>query len=327
MTTHTTTALLASEPPLDTHSGVPRIHARTPAQALAGAVRWSPVKSLFWFAMAGAVLIFGWQTLSWGSFFVFLLSTAIVLCFGHSLGTHRRLVHNSYACPLWLEYLFVWLGTLVGMAGPLTMLRTHDTRDWAQRQPHCHDYFAHRSSFWRDGWWQMHCGLQLDEPPQFTPESRVANSRFYAWLERTWLAQQLIPAVPLYLWGGWDFIVWGVCARVAVCNTGHWLIGHFAHRDSPHSHRHWHVSDAGVQGYNVHLSGLLRPLTALLTFGECWHNNHHAFPGSARLGLQRDELDPGWWVLRLLQACGWAKQIKLPSNLPERESLHAIHPS
>jgi len=64
---------------------------------------------------------------------------------------HRRLIHRSYDCPLWLERLFVYLGTLVGMAGPYGMIRQHDIRDWAQRKPRCHPYLAHRSGLLRDG--------------------------------------------------------------------------------------------------------------------------------------------------------------------------------
>jgi sn-1 stearoyl-lipid 9-desaturase len=307
---------------LDTHSSVPRIQAHSPSQALAGVVRWSPVKSLWWFSMVGVVCIWGWETLNWASLSVFMLTTGITLCLGHSLGMHRRFIHNSYQCPLWLEYFFVWLGTLVGMAGPLGMMRTHDTRDWAQRQPRCHDYFAHRQSFWIDGWWQIHCELRLDHPPHFQPEPRVINSRFYRFIEATWMAQQVIPAIFLYALGGWAFVIWGVCARVTVCVTGHWLIGHFAHR---HGQQHWIVSDAGVQGYNVHLNGWLKPLTALITMGECWHNNHHAFPGSARLGLHRDEWDPGWSVLQALYSCGLVRQFKQPQNLPARTGLRDAH--
>ena len=75
--------------------------------------------------------------------------------------------------------------------------------------------------------------------------------------------------------------------RVAASVTGHWLVGYFAHNRGPRS---WHLEGAGVQGYNV-------PYCGLITMGEAWHNNHHAFPGSARLGLREGEIDPGWWVL------------------------------
>ena len=46
---------------------------------------------------------------------LFLVSTGVSVCLGHSLGMHRRLIHRAYDCPLWLERLFVYLGTLVGM--------------------------------------------------------------------------------------------------------------------------------------------------------------------------------------------------------------------
>ena len=68
------------------------------------------------------------------SVLVFLASSAVTLCGGHSLGMHRKLIHDSYQCPKWLEYSLVYLGTLVGLAGPYGMVHTHDMRDWAQRQ-------------------------------------------------------------------------------------------------------------------------------------------------------------------------------------------------
>lgn len=109
----------------------------------------------------------------------------------------------------------VYLGVLVGMAGPTAMIRTHDMRDWAQRQRECHDYFGHRAGFWRDGWHQLHCELRLDHPPVFRLEPRIAADPFYAWLERHWMAQQLPWAVLFYEVGGLPWLVWGVCVRVA----------------------------------------------------------------------------------------------------------------
>jgi stearoyl-CoA desaturase (delta-9 desaturase) len=120
---------------------------------------------------------------------------------------HRRLIHGSFDCPLWLEYLCVYLGTLVGMAGPIGMTRQHDFRDWAQRQPACHDYFCHRRPFWHDAWWQLHCELALERPPRFEPEPRLATDRFYAWLERHWMAQQIPWGMLFFAVGGWSFLV------------------------------------------------------------------------------------------------------------------------
>ena len=282
--------------------------------AVSGQVRWSAAKSVWISAMTLGALTGGPLYFTWGALLLFLVTTAVTVCLGHSLGMHRRLIHRSYDCPLWLERVFVYLGTLVGMAGPYGMIRSHDIRDWAQRKSACHAYLAHRSSMLRDGYWQLHCELVLDHPPQLSIERRVADDRFYQIIDRTWMWQQLPWAVLFYAIGGMPWLVWGICARVAVSVTGHWLIGYFAHNQG---HRSWHVEGAGVQGYNVRYAGLI-------TMGEAWHNNHHAFPASARLGVNPGESDPGWWVLCALRRAGLVWEAKTPDDLPRRNSILRI---
>jgi fatty-acid desaturase len=131
------------------------------------------------------------------------------------------------------------------------------------------------------------------------------------------MAQQLPFALLCYAAGGWGFVWWGVCARVTAGVFGHWMIGYFAHN---HGMMMREVRGAAVQGRNVRF-------TSLLTMGECWHNNHHAFPGSARLGLAPDEWDPGWWVLLGLRRLGLVWAIRLPVDLPNRPELVTISPS
>ena len=82
---------------------------------------------------------------------------------------------------------------------------------------------------------------------------------------------------------------------------GHSLVGWFAHNQGQHFRGHFVVEHAGVQGQDVAGPG---GVFGLITFGECWHNNHHAFPESARYGLLRGQLDPGWWVLVALRKLG-----------------------
>src|SRR6187402_853448 len=91
----------------------PRMRDGEGADAVGGEVRWSPVKSLWWFAMAAGGLIGAPLTFSWSALALFLATTAITICLGHSLGMHRRLIHRSFDCPLWLEYVLVYCGTLV----------------------------------------------------------------------------------------------------------------------------------------------------------------------------------------------------------------------
>jgi hypothetical protein len=111
-----------------------------------GHVRYAPIKSAWFLGMLAGALIGGSLTFSFSAFFLFFVSTAVVLLLGHSLGSHRKLVHNSYQCPKWLEYALVYCGVQVGLAGPIGLLRQHELRDFAQRLPQCHDYLRHGSA-------------------------------------------------------------------------------------------------------------------------------------------------------------------------------------
>jgi len=294
--------------------GSERIFADISSDPVAGQVRWAPAKSLWIGSMTAAALILGPLFFSLSAFALFLGTCAVTLCAGHSVGMHRRLIHNSFECPLWVEHACVYLGVLVGMTGPTGMIRLHDMRDWAQRQPDCHSYFAHRAPVLRDGWHQLHCELVLERPPLFQVEARVAKDRFYRFLDRTWMAQQAPWAILFFSIGGMPWLVWGVCARVAVCVIGHWLVGHFAHREGSQT---WVVEGACVQGYDVRVAGLI-------SMGESWHNNHHAYPGSAKLGLEPGQVDLGWAMLRAMQRVGLAWNIVLPEHLPHRRALRRV---
>lgn len=283
------------------------------ADPVRGRVRWDPVHSLWNGAMLGTALLFGPLTFSIPAFAIFLVTTGAGLLLGHSVGFHRRLIHGSFQCPLWLERVLVWFGTSVGMSGPFWMIRTHDLRDWAQRQPACHDYLAHRRPMLVDAWWQIHCRLALNHPPRFDL-GRIGRDPFYRFLERTWMLQQAPIAIALFAIGGWGFVVWGVCARVAVSVTGHWFIGHLAHRRGPQT---WLVDGAGVQAHDV-------PWAAIPTMGEAWHNNHHAFPGSARIGLYRGQADWGFLLIRLFEALGLAWAVQTPETLRQTRRLIAV---
>ncbi len=281
------------------------------AEVCAGLVRYSPAKSLWLAAMWGGAVYGALAYPQLPAMALFAAATAFVLLFGHSLGSHRKLIHNSFACPKWLEYLLVWIGVQVGLAGPIGLLHQHELRDYAQRQSDCHPYLRHGAGFWRDAWWQLHCDLKLDNPPAIHIEQRIGGDAFYRFLERTWMLQQLPLAVLFYLWGGWAFVYWGVCARIVAGVTGHWLIGYFAHN---HGDMSYEVDGAAVQGRNIRW-------TSLLTMGESWHNNHHAFPHSARLGLADGEWDPGWWALRTLEHFGLVRDLRLPDRIENKNGL------
>ena len=106
----------------------------------------------------------------------------------------------------------------------------------------------------------------------------------------------------------------GIPVRIAVCLTGHWLVGHVTHRRGPQG---WSVDGVAVQGYDL-------PKAALITFGEAWHGNHHAWPESARLGIEPGQHDPGWWVLMALQRTGLVWDAREPADLVARPGLRRV---
>jgi stearoyl-CoA desaturase (delta-9 desaturase) len=267
-----------------------------------GRVAWDPARSL-WFggiglgALAGAVPAF-----TPGAAALCAITSAVTLCAGHSVGIHRRLIHRAFAGPRWLERALVYLGVLVGLGGPVGLARMHNTRDIQQNRPRCHDYFAHRRWPLLDYFWNLHCRFEFEAPFDPRVDPGIARDPFYRFLERTWRWQQLPWALLFLAVGGWPWLVWGTFVRVAVGTTGHWLVGYVAHRSG---YRAFENRGAAVQGWNSLAFGAL-------SMGEGWHNNHHTFPASARLGMRWWELDPGWWLIAALRALGLARDVRLP---------------
>lgn len=265
-------------------------------------------------AMILATVIFAPLTFSLDSFLLFLFLTYFSLLIGHSAGMHRMMIHRTYDCHPIVEKLLVYIGVLVGMSGPFGVIKIHDLRDWAQRQPDCHAFFSHKTSYLNDLWWQLTSKFEFTRPPVFNIEAKFGSDKFYQWLELSWRYHQLVLAAVLYALGGWDFVVWGVFVRVSVSVVGHWTITYFCHNPGPGK---WRVKNAAVQASNI-------PGLGVITYGECWHNNHHAFPESARIGLETGQCDPAWRFIQLLSYLGLAKNIGEPRALGQRDDLHEI---
>ncbi|WP_375403147.1 acyl-CoA desaturase [uncultured Sphingomonas sp.] len=261
--------------------------------------------------MLVTTLVLAGPYFTWGAFTLFITVTYTSLLIGHSVGMHRLMIHRTFDCPKFLERALIYVGVLVGVSGPSGIIAVHDVRDWAQREPRCHDFFAHNKPLPMDLLWQLAFRFRFERPPTVDIEPHFANDPFYRFLDRTWRWHQLPLAALFYAFGGWPWVVWGVCARVIVSAAGHWTITHFCH--NPGDGR-WSVRNASVQASNLRGMGLL-------TYGECWHNNHHAFPESARIGLEPGQTDPAWRLIRLFECSGLVRNVGHPRARHEREDL------
>ncbi|WP_456735540.1 MULTISPECIES: acyl-CoA desaturase [unclassified Bradyrhizobium] len=263
--------------------------------------------------MTMAAIVLAPICFSWSAFTLFLAASAITLCAGHSVGMHRKLIHASFDCPLWLEHLFVYLGTLVGMAGPFGMIRLHDFRDWAQRQGACHDYSRHHAGFWRDAWWQLHCRLVLRHPPDFRLEPRLAGDRFYAFVERTWMLQQLPWALLFFAIGGMDWLVWAsACASASASPelAGRPLLPHQRRANLDHRWRRRPGLHCPPRRADQHGRELAQQPSCLSGLGE-----DGAVAGTGRSRLVADPA---------LEAVGLVWNVRTPHNLPERPGLRRL---
>lgn len=280
-----------------------------------GTIHFAPIKTI-WFLSHTCLTILAFSTsFNVECIAIAFITTVTTLCLGHSIGLHRLLIHRSFKCSKTLEYLLVHLGTLVGMQGPHKVIYMHEIRDWSQRHKSCHKYFIHQNPIWKDFIWQMLSNIRLQHPPKFTIEKEVQADPVYRFMQKTWMLQQLPIACILYLLGGIDFILWGISARVTISLLGHWIVGYFSHNTGL---RTYHLKNHAVQGYNI-------PAISLITMGESLHNNHHAYPNSAKLGITPGQLDPGWWVISTLEKIKLVWDIQLPKHAPTRPECIQIN--
>ena len=219
---------------------------------------------------------------------------------GICLGYHRLLTHRSLEVPKWLEYILAVSGALALQGGPIFWVAGH-------RQHHAHTedneldpYSAGRGFWWSHMVWLFYQREQFFDYQayrKYAPD--LDRQSFYRWLNRYYLLLQIPLGLLLYCLGGWSFVIYGIFVRAVLLWHSTWLINSATH----------------LRGYRTFKSAdNSRNLwwAAILTYGEGWHNNHHAHPKVAKAGWKWWEIDPTWWVIKLLQLLGLTKRVVLP---------------
>ena len=216
-----------------------------------------------------------------------------LLCLGHVVGLHRGVIHRAYRCSPITRWCLLLCATLTGVGGPLSMIHGHHQRDYWQNQPDPPRPFDHRHGMWANLLYELHVRHTAPFPlPPCWDETR--QDPWLRFAERWWMPLQLALAGVIWAWLGWEWAVVGVCMRVAGGILGHWFVNYVVHI---HGSQRWHIRGAREQGRNNLIMGWL-------SFGEGFHNNHHAYPGSARSGFAWWEIDLAWWLIRTMERVG-----------------------
>ena len=259
--------------------------------------------NLIWLAVlhAGALAAFLPYFFSWQGVILMLglhwLTGGIGIC----LGFHRLLTHMSFKTYRPFRWFIAWLGGLAGEGSALDWVANH-------RQHHaCSDLEGDPHSPLDGGLWSHIVWLAWQYPAdelkmqheRCAPD--LVRDKGIQFLDKTFLLWHLLLAAALFAIGYFSsglqmacsLVVWGMFVRLCLVLHATWLVNSASHM---WGYRNYTTTDQSRNNWWV----------ALITYGEGWHNNHHAFPRMAAHGHRWWEIDVTFIAIRCLQAVGLA---------------------
>jgi stearoyl-CoA desaturase (Delta-9 desaturase) len=257
----------------------------------------------------------GIALLDLGLFAAFYLLTGL----GITVGFHRLFTHGSFTAVPWLRATLGVLGCMAVQGPVVSWVADHrkhhrfSDREGDPHSPHLLDDHGLLGTL--GGLWHAHVGWLFgagrSEAETYAPDLLAdpvisAIDRYYGlWL----LASFALPAALAYLLTGGSlaaalgaFLFAGM-ARIFLLHHATWSVNSVCHT-------------FGSRAFETRDQSRNHALVGLVGLGEGWHNNHHAFPASARHGLDAGQFDLSWQVIRLFVRLGWVHQVRLPQ--PER---------
>lgn len=235
---------------------------------------------------------------TWAAFALFV-GLSIVTGLAVTLGYHRLLTHASFKTLPGVRYALAFVGGLSGQGGVIQWVTDH-------RAHHKYADDAGDPHSPLDGFWHAHVAWTFRSRLTHVERGRQAaycpdlvNDETMVKINDAFLWSHLAMAFVCWALAGWPGIVWGMFARLVYVFHTTWFVNSLSHK---YGYRNFETRDDSTNCWPV----------ALTTFGEGWHNNHHAYPTSARHGMRRWELDPTYWVILGMQRMGLAWDIKKP---------------
>jgi len=256
---------------------------------------------LFHVGAIAALFFFSWKP---------VLVAALLWWVATSLGIgvcyHRLLTHRGYKTPKWIEYLLTICATLALEGGPIFWVATHrihhqhSDKEGDPHSPIDGKWWAHM------GWIIMGKAMHHDTKSlsRYVPD--LAKDKFHVWITKFHYIPMVVVGLVLLAFGGIPYVLWGIFFRTVLGLHATWLVNSATHSWGS---RRFKTRDLSTNSWWV----------ALVTWGEGWHNNHHAHPTSARHGLAWYEIDTNWYVIRVMKTLGLAKDVRV-AQLPEAET-------
>jgi len=241
-----------------------------------------------------ALFMFTWQA----------LVLAIVLWWvggslGVGMGYHRLLTHRGFKTYKWVEYFLTLCATLTLEGGPIAWVATHRMHHQnadKEGDPHT----PREGGFWAHMGWIITGQANHNKTHELLPYvPDLRKDKFHIFISEWHWVPLVVLSVVVLVVGGWSCLMWGIFFRITVGLHATYLVNSATHMWGP---QRFSTGDQSTNNWWV----------ALVTFGEGWHNNHHAHPQSARHGLAWYEVDANYYGIRALKLLGLAWDIKLP---------------
>ncbi len=243
-------------------------------------------------------------TFTWSGFGLFLLGWYITGGLGIVLCYHRLLTHRSFKCPKWFEYFLTASACAAWQGRPTQWVGTH-------RIHHKHSDTEHDPHSPEHGFTWSHIFWTLFKSPEGVKADDAAKDllrdKGLAFLNKWFVLPQLVVSAVLvgagYAIGGWElaasWFVWGVAVRTVFVWHVTWFVNSASHT--------WGYRNFETKEHSTNLWWV-----ALLSFGEGWHNNHHAQQRSAAHGMRWFEFDPTYYTIKLMEKVGLAWDVVEP---------------
>ncbi|AOX01786.1 acyl-CoA desaturase [Moorena producens PAL-8-15-08-1] len=238
-----------------------------------------------------------------------LISMYALTIIGITVGFHRHFAHCAFKTNIAVRIIFAILGSMAAQGPVIHWVSNHRRHHQYSDQsgdPHSpHLYEGIR------GLWHGHIGWMLNSEvtnaavfaKDLLRDSAIAkvNQLYLTWVILGLAIPGVLGGVVTGTWmGAWQGFLWGGLVRIFLAHHVTWSINSITHL---YGSRPFDTSEQSTN--NLWL--------AIPSFGEAWHNNHHAFPNSGKFGLQWWEIDLGYWIIRTLEFAGLVWEVKTPT--------------